>query len=928
MLALLLGLVASAEEPPPTPAKSQLDWRLYRPVTLDNGLRVLLVSDGNIGYGAAAVSVHRGSASDPDERLGLAHFYEHMLFMGTETHPDPDAFTRFVEEHGGNRDASTHLERTTFVFEIPRDHFAEGLNRFADFFSEPLLAPEAIERERQAVHSEFSLRQEDEGRRVAAVIRHSRPLGHPAARFGVGTQDTLGDRPSRNLREDLLAFRKANYTADQMTVALIDRQPLDALEALAREALADLPPGPGEPQTERPVPYLPEDVGAEVRIALPNRKVMRLDFPMPPLEPVWDHHPLTLLGDLFGDEGEGSILAELRERGWARELAAGSDDHHDHSLFRIEILLTEQGLAHRDEVAALVFAYAALLRTTDLSVAYHELASVNGLRVDLLPETPPMRGMVALAEAMHHRPIQHVLDAPGHHAPFDPEIHEPFLSGITPTNLRMLVIHDDVETNAFAPLYRTRFAVEPFSEARLTALRTPPSGAQLAPPPANPYVPRSTGLHPVHLDRARARRSGVSGLDLWMQHDTRFRTPEQIVSLRLTSPELLQPTPDAWAANLVFADLLDHHLKLLTYPAHRAGLFTRLSTDPHGLHLGLSGFEHAQLAYLADLVAAIPELEVEPGLARTMLDARLQAYQRFLRGRPVDIAELLARTLLYPEAPLPDEQRRALEELEPEDVEAFVERALRGYAGQLYVYGDVERSERKDWARAVAPLIRPGTLATPQLRRVPDAGFRVEIDSEQADSAVVVHIQAADRSPTSEARMRVLNALIRTDFFTQLRTVEQLGYVVGSWTDDVRGVPALFLAVQSNVAGPDAIEERIERFLLDLPERLAALSEDEMRSVRWAVLEGLDQAAGSAGRFAADVEARILAGDPNVRRPRAVLVAVRDLTTADVLDAAVDLTSRRFTLRVRGTNAPGEPEVRIDCQGLSCTEVDRLPLVE
>ena len=64
--------------------KSQNDSRSYRCIILENGLQILLISDKDTDKAAAAMDVHVGHFSDPNDIPGLAHFLEHLLFMGTE----------------------------------------------------------------------------------------------------------------------------------------------------------------------------------------------------------------------------------------------------------------------------------------------------------------------------------------------------------------------------------------------------------------------------------------------------------------------------------------------------------------------------------------------------------------------------------------------------------------------------------------------------------------------------------------------------------------------------------------------------------------------------------------------------------------------------------------------------------------------------
>lgn len=76
--------------------KSQQDNRDYRGLKLVNGLKVLIVSDPVTDKSAAALTVDVGHMSDPTDIPGLAHFCEHMLFLGTEKYPNENAYSTFL----------------------------------------------------------------------------------------------------------------------------------------------------------------------------------------------------------------------------------------------------------------------------------------------------------------------------------------------------------------------------------------------------------------------------------------------------------------------------------------------------------------------------------------------------------------------------------------------------------------------------------------------------------------------------------------------------------------------------------------------------------------------------------------------------------------------------------------------------------------
>ena len=94
------------------------DKRQYRGLLLENGLKVLLVSDPTTDKSAAALDVHIGHLSDHPDLPGLAHFCEHMLFLGSEQFPEEQEYRRFLSQHGGASNASTGSEHTNFYFDI------------------------------------------------------------------------------------------------------------------------------------------------------------------------------------------------------------------------------------------------------------------------------------------------------------------------------------------------------------------------------------------------------------------------------------------------------------------------------------------------------------------------------------------------------------------------------------------------------------------------------------------------------------------------------------------------------------------------------------------------------------------------------------------------------------------------------------------
>lgn len=142
-----------------TMEKSIHDNRDYLAFTLPNSkLRCVCVHDPNTKQAAAAMNVHVGSFSDPWSIPGMAHFVEHLLFLGTAKYPAENDFASYLHANGGHSNAYTSSEDTLYHFNVNSEALEGALDRFCWFFREngPSFAKESIARELNAVDSEHS----------------------------------------------------------------------------------------------------------------------------------------------------------------------------------------------------------------------------------------------------------------------------------------------------------------------------------------------------------------------------------------------------------------------------------------------------------------------------------------------------------------------------------------------------------------------------------------------------------------------------------------------------------------------------------------------------------------------------------------------------------------------------------------------------
>ena len=189
------------------------DHNSYKVLVLPNQLRVVLISDPHPTKAAAAIDVNAGSFNNPPGVDGLAHFCEHMLFLGTKKYPDKSEYSNFLSRNGGYDNAYTSTQNTNYYFAVNLDALEEALDRFAQFFIAPLFTENSTYAEMNAVNSEYDKDLNDPGWKMWQLLKNVSNPKHPFSRFSVGSIETLN---ISDIRDRLIKYYKSSYSANQV----------------------------------------------------------------------------------------------------------------------------------------------------------------------------------------------------------------------------------------------------------------------------------------------------------------------------------------------------------------------------------------------------------------------------------------------------------------------------------------------------------------------------------------------------------------------------------------------------------------------------------------------------------------------------------------------------------------------------------------
>ena len=336
--------------------KSPNDDREYRYIILDNQLECMIVKDKDTQKSAACLDVRVGAALDPKDTPGLAHFLEHMLFMGTEKYPEENVYTKFISDNGGSDNAFTTLENTNYHFDVSNEGFEKALDMFAQFFICPLFDKNSVEKEMKAVDSEFKNSLQSDPERYYQIFQSESNPDSAFNRFTSGSLETLS---KEGIIEELKAFHTRWYSANVMKLCIYSNRDLDDMEAIIRDLFTPIVNKHVEvPSFTDPPAYSEENLGNFYRVKpVLDENELNLCFWYPCYEKDYYYEVLTYLRHIFGHEGENSLLSALIKKDLATDIIA-SYDHilHAFSYFDINITLTDKGFDNYEEVLEIVWA--------------------------------------------------------------------------------------------------------------------------------------------------------------------------------------------------------------------------------------------------------------------------------------------------------------------------------------------------------------------------------------------------------------------------------------------------------------------------------------------------------------------------------------------------------------------------------------------
>ena len=426
--------------------KSPNDKNEYYYDILPNGLRYIVVSNKDIDKSAVGLDVYIGSADEPKEYEGLAHALEHIIFLGTKKYPEASGFDNFLNLNSGYSNANTSLDHTNFHYEVSNEELEKSVDMFSEFFVEPLFKEELVNKELNAIHSEFKLESRDDSNRLLALILLEGYKDSHFNKFITGNLDTL-KKPE--IRDKVIDFYYKKYDPKLMSLCIFSNKEIEQLKNIAINYFSRVKENKDYIKTQKTKLYDENNMGYYYKV-IPIKDASYLEF-------IWiinksynsyiKSEPYTYVISLLGHEGKHSLTSYLKKKVYIYALEASYNTIYDfYTIIEIKIRLTDEGYNNINHIIKIVLSYINYLQKEEIHKDFfEEIKKTSEIDFYTDEQCEPIDLCEDISSALNITKLDEEIYIKSKIEEYNPSLIKELLDYLSPKNLNIYLLSDKLK---------------------------------------------------------------------------------------------------------------------------------------------------------------------------------------------------------------------------------------------------------------------------------------------------------------------------------------------------------------------------------------------------------------------------------------------------------------------------------------------------
>lgn len=840
--------------------KPNIDKNKYKYIELDNKLKVLIIFNKEADESAAALGVGVGSYNDPEDAQGLAHFLEHMLFMGTNKYPHENYFMNYVSSNGGNYNAFTSDEMTVYHYQIFNSYFIESLRIFSDFFIHPLLKEDAIQREINAVDSEFKKRESIEIIRKYGVLQELADKDHPFHKLGSGNKKSL---QQNNIRDKLVQFYEKYYSANIMNLVILSNIDLLEMEKLITDLFSKIknkdviiPPLNKFPFNMKEKDNNKKSICMKLIKTVPitDTHDLTLIWQLPNYDKYYNNKPYNYILHLIGHEAEGSIFNFLKEIGMCQSLHA-SVLHEDNSVYllTIDLELTEKGIVNLPNVIECIQSYINIIKKNNIDQwRYDENKKISDILFNQYLPLNKMDYVTLLVRNFSKFKPEDIIYGSFRYDDFNQKtkklIKETF-KYIDKNNLIILIaskIFDKI-ANKTEKWNQVKYINYNYPISLGEEFKKLNLDYELHLPVKNIYLPekiiidksRFDNQHPIPIEHGK--------FDIWYKKDNIFGSPLIKCEITIYTNKIRDNINNYLLVNM-YTKLIEYYLNSDMYYANLCLSGFSISVDYNYISIEFQGFKDKIEIIINKVINKLKNLKVIEKDFNFIKSVIKNELENDIYDEPYLIASNYINEKVYKTYYTSDELLNEIDKIYIDQINKPKKWLFDDCHLKIFIYGNINQTDTQEIIKYFKDFNSNKNFYH-ESQLIPlnngDDHLYVKKSSNQIDqNNVIILFFEFDKlirhqTPNWEKDLlylSILNLHIADRFFSELRSKQQTGYVTKAnkktFSDLKEAIIGMAFLIQSPTYDPMDLKNKIKKFIKDTNEEIKTLTDKDFEKYK------------------------------------------------------------------------------------------------
>jgi len=916
LLSLVTAFKVSKEAPAASSPinKGSVDDTIYVVETLSNNINVVYAQNKLFNISSCALAVGVGSAKDPLEIEGLAHFVEHMLFAGPENDSPEKSFDEFLGMHGGYTNAVTSLFNTTYYFSISSKHFEGAMRMFSQFFTSPLqhMNDKAIKTAISEIDSEFYEKKNVPGRRLAAIINDIMKDGVMRKKFTSGNRATF---TGRNMSQAASEFVKENYRTENMTLVICSDRDLEYMRELSK--FFEAVPSSTQPTKEdktleiedrleiSEIENISKKVFKEEFLSkivhfkpVASRREMVIVVTLPCLRKYFKAAPLGYIYMLFMSTQSSGLLERLKNENLAYGASFSYSVESDMSMINIGVSLTEKGLEEYRKIISMVHKFITAMRPSQR--LYSAISDYITEKFNTQPTESAINVALTIANNMLSCPVEHAMDRGYLFADFNEELISRCINGIADIS-QWIVFLSDANLAPGSGMVEKYFEVQyEIGDDCAECLSIPVDEFDITDKPRDQTQQINSLV--ISGERHLTRRMYSNG-EISFVFDSDFKVPKLELDILLASEDV-QQNPIRYY--IYFSLILDSFKASYLDMISILDVNIRVKRSIEGIGIQFSGRSEYVTAMAKFFILNIPreEIPISDVISENKLESIKQAlvdsYDEVIHSSPHNrLAETLLDGVIKRDST--EDEMVKIRGIRIEDL-----RINRSFFCRILAVGNTRFNKVEDVFKCIDSEFLGSPVAKPMTVKIKDqksfkfttydqennaVGLFYRINRSRKDVEFTDHAETHGNSDVVPDRhtfnMAVGNVILETvsyGFIDALRRQKELGYIVYCNITEVLSAGYMAFVVQSHVSTAE-IKDNILKFVSGLKMQIQAMGNDEFERYKDNVINGYRASVSSLEIYSNMIRRQRARGNIDLNWIDKMIAAVSSLKKADLLEA-------------------------------------------